>query len=96
MPDKQKIVKAREAVDAYRLAHTQLYSGGWYKGIPEAHTPLLNTMLSDLKKQDFNSLDEFFTASEELNMQELGFKDKADFDSKATDADRKALEGKWR
>ena len=51
--NKQKVLKGREAVDAYRLAHTQLYSKGWYKGIPEEHTPLLNTMLADLKKQDF-------------------------------------------
>lgn len=68
--NKQKILRGREAVDSYRLAHTQLYADGWHKGIPEEHTPLLNTMLADLKKQDFNSLDEFFTASDELNTTE--------------------------
>ena len=96
MSDKRKVLKGREAVDAYRTAHTNLYLDGWYKGISEAHTPLLEQLLKDLSEQGFNSLDEFFTASWELNIQELGFKDKADFDSKATDADRKALEGKWR
>lgn len=37
---KGKIKKGREAVDAYRTTHTGLYIDGWYKGIPEAHTPL--------------------------------------------------------
>ncbi len=63
MPNKQQILKGREAADAYRAVHTQLHSGGWYEGISEAHTPLLEKMLADLKKQGFNSLDEFFTAS---------------------------------
>jgi len=69
--DPQKIQLGRAAVNAYRTAHAQLYSKGWVKGIPEAHTPLLEKMLTDLKKQDFNSLDEFFGANEELNTSEL-------------------------
>lgn len=63
MPDKQKIVKAREAVDAYRQAHYELHSQPWRRTIPEEHTPLLITMLADLKVGGFNSLDEFFAAS---------------------------------
>ena len=95
MLNKQKILKGRDAVDAYRIAHANLYLAGWHKGIPEGHTPLLEKMLVDLKKQDFNSLDEFFNASEELNIQELGFKDRADFDGRCTDADREALNWMW-
>ena len=76
MIDKSKILKGRKAVDAYREAHSQLYFQGWHKGIPEEHTPLLNTMLSEFKKQGFNSLDEFFDASELLNVQELGLEGK--------------------
>ena len=81
MATMEEILKARQAVDAYRIAHTQLYPKGWHKGIPEAHTPLLNTMLADLKKQGFNSLDQFFAASEELN---------------ATDTALTTLEREWR
>ena len=93
--NKQTIKKGRDAVDAYRLAHSQLYAQGWHKGIPEEHTPLLDKMLSDLGKQGFSSLDEFFTASDELNVQELGFKDRVDFATRYKDADRAALEGMW-
>lgn len=92
---KKEILKGREAVDAYRAAHALLYSGGWHKGIPEEHTPLLNTMLVDLKKQGFNTLGEFFAANDELNVQELGFKNRADFEARATKTDREALEGMW-
>jgi hypothetical protein len=71
MPNtKQNVLKGRKAVDTYRTAHTQLYVGGWNKGIPEAHTPLLNTLLTNLKKQGFNSLAEFFQASTELDIAE--------------------------
>ena len=78
---KTQILKGRKAVDAYRVAHTALYAIDPHrKSIPEEHTPLLNTMLDDLKKPSFNSLDEFFAASEELNIQELGFKDRQALD----------------
>jgi len=70
--NKQQVLAGRKAVDAYRIAHTQLYVGGWHKGIPEEHTPLLNILLVNLKMQGFNSLDEFFAASEELNLFEAG------------------------
>ena len=73
MAAKAEVLKGREAVDAYRTVHQQLYSGAYLpRSIPKLHTPLLNTMLADLKKQGFNSLDEFFSASEELNKQEEG------------------------
>jgi hypothetical protein len=93
--EKLGVISARLAVDAYRLAHTQLHSTGWHKGIPQEHTPLLNTMLGEFKKQGFNSLQEFFDASQELNILELGFKSKEDFETKATQAEREALEGMW-
>ena len=89
---KQNIIKGREAVDAYRAAHAQLHSAKWHKGIPEAHTPLLNTMLAGLKKQGFNSLNEFFVDSELLNIRELGFASREDV---KTEADIKALDRMW-
>ncbi len=70
MPD---ILAGRAVVDAYRAAHVLLYTNSLIsaRDIPDAHTPLLNTMLAELKKQGFNSLDEFFTASENLNKQQI-------------------------
>ncbi len=67
-----KILSGRLAVDAYRLAHAQLHSRGWHKGIPDEHTPLLKVMLKALGRQSFNSLGEFEDASEELNAEEFG------------------------
>lgn len=82
MADKTKVLKGREAVDAYRQAHTKLHSKGWHKGMSEEHTPLLDKVLVKFKEQGFNSLEDFFTASEELNLQELGFASILDFQKK--------------
>ncbi len=96
--DEQKrlgVISGRLAVDAYRLVHAQLHSTSWHKGIPEEHTPLLNKLLAELKKEGFNSLDEFFSGSDELNILELGFKSREDFEAKATEAEKEALKGMW-
>lgn len=91
--NKQKILKGRQAVDAYRAAHASLYTTDPRgRSIPDEHTPLLETMLAALKKQGFNSLDEFFAASEQLNHEEAGLAGKTEL----TEADRKVLEGMWR
>lgn len=66
MADKQKVLAGRKAVDAYRIAHTKLYYKPQPANIPEAHTPLLNRMLDALRRLGFNSLDEFFNASDSL------------------------------
>ena len=92
---KDNILAGRTAVDAYRADHAKLYSKPWHKGIPEEHTPLLDNLLADLKGQGFTSLDEFFDASELLNIEELGFTSREDFEAEATEADREALEGMW-
>lgn len=63
---KGKIRKGRKAVEAYRASHSKLYTGGWYKGISEDHTPLLDILKEQLGKQGFNSLQEFFDASATL------------------------------
>ena len=65
-PLRKSILAGREAVNAYREAHTSLYSRGWHKGVSKEHTPLLNKLLNELKEQGFNSLQEFFNASETL------------------------------
>ena len=92
---KENILAGRTAVDAYREDHVKLYSKPWHRGIPEEHTPLLNGLSAKLKERGFDSLDQFFDDSEELNMQELGYKDRQDFEGKAIDADREALERMW-
>jgi len=95
MADKQKVLNGRKAVDAYRADHAKLYDKPWHRGIPEEHTPLLAQLLAELKEQDFNSLDQFFDANDELNAQELGYKDLADLNTKVTDTDLIALGGMW-
>jgi len=91
-----KVLEGRKAVDAYREDHCQLHSKPWHRGIPEEHTPLLNKLLAELNKQGFNSLQEFWDASEELNIQKLGFNSREDFKARALEADRVALRGMWR
>lgn len=93
---KRKILAGRKAVDAYRQAHAELHSKPWHKGVPEEHTPLLEKMLYELAKQDFLTLKDFFDASDEFNIQELGFKDREDFEERARDENREALDGMWR
>ena len=68
MPEinKQKILAGRKAVEAYRTAHAALYKRPRHRGIPEEHTPLIDKILGALKKQGFNSIEEFFDASNEL------------------------------
>ena len=94
--DKGKILASREAVDAYREAHRQLHSKPWHRSIPEEHTPLLDKMLAEFRKQGFNSIQEFFNASDELNVKELGFIDRENFNTRATETDREALRLKWK
>ena len=107
LTDREKILAGRKAVDAYREAHTQLYSKPWHRGIPEEHTPLLEKLVTDLAKLGYAStgkelkdkspeiLAKFWTDSDLLNIQEHGFIDKKDFENRATEADREALELKW-
>ena len=65
------------------------------KDIPKEHTPLLNAMLDELKEQGFNSLRELFTASRQMNVLELGFDSIEGFETRATEAEKAALEGMW-
>lgn len=67
MANKQQVLKGRKAVGAYREAHTLLHKKPYYRKVHEDHTPLLNKMVDALKKQGFDSIQEFFDASDELN-----------------------------
>ena len=102
------ISRGRKAVEAYRKAHAKLHEQGWRKGISEDHTPLLEKLVADLEaagvvssETDFECkktkvLAEFWAASDEQNVKELGFVDRKDFDEKATKEDKDALRLKWR
>jgi hypothetical protein len=92
---RDRVELGRKAVSDYRTAHAQLHAQSHYPQIHDDHTPLLEKLKGDLKEPGFATLDEFFTQSEKLNITELGFEDKADFEAKATQADREALEAKW-
>jgi len=103
-----QILKGRKVVDAYRASHAQLYLGSWNKDIPAQHTPLLEKLVLDAEvdgfisiKPDFISrkdeiLATFFDASEELNMKQLGFKDRKDFERRAKPEDWAKLEEMWK
>lgn len=67
---KENVLAGRSFVDEYRGEHTKLYDKGWHKGIPQEHTPLLYSLLNKLNAKQFNSLQEFFAASDELNIEE--------------------------
>ena len=92
---RSKILSGRKAVDAYRLAHSQLYLTGWHKGIPEEHTPMLNASLAELKKHGFISLQEFGDASQEMNIKELGSASKSEFLKRTKPVDYERLMLKW-
>lgn len=104
---KGRILAGREVVGTYRKAHTKLHSRPWHKDVPEEHTPLLIKLVNTLDKLGFASaqtdfepkkteiLAKFWEASDLLNIQELGFIDREDFDTNATDADRQALREMW-
>ena len=90
-----KILEGRKAVDVYREDHYQLHSKPWHRDIPKEHTPLLSKLLTELEQQGFNSFQELWDASEELNIQQLGFNSRADFEARATKSDHEALERMW-
>ncbi len=92
---KEKIEAGRGAVDNYRTAHTWLHAGGWYPEIHDDHTRLLGKLKSELTGQGFTSLAEFFNQSELVNITELGFADRVNFEMRGTEANREALEQKW-
>lgn len=71
MPNKQDILKGREAVEDYRKAHHELHLRPWDKFVSAKHTPLLDKLKVALSVLGFNSLDEFFAASEQLNTEEI-------------------------
>jgi len=96
--ERDKVLRVRKAVDAYREAHSLIHSVPWHKGVPEEHTaPLLQLKkaLVELGYKEEAALNDAFTDSDLLNIQELGFTDRDDFEARATEADKLALEEEW-
>ena len=89
--ERLRVTNGRTAVDAYRLAHAELHSQPWVSDVPSKHTPLLEQMLKELNNQGFKWLDEFFTASDELNVEEAGLTGQMEL----TKEDAKVLDGMW-
>lgn len=97
------LTRGRDAVNAYRYAHTMLYKNGWYRGVSEDHTPLLVAMVNTLEKEGYTSayanfepkkteiLQKFWYASDTQNVQECGFSSLETF---YNELDKKRKEGK--
>lgn len=92
----------RAFVDAYRYEHGILHSKPYDRGVHDQHTGWLEILVQRLEKAGFSSteiefepkkteiLAKFFEASNLLNIQELGFKDRADFDLKLAELNKDA------
>ncbi len=93
--EKQQVQDGRQAIEAYRRAHRELHAGGWSKNLTGEHQKLLDTLLADLEKQGFASLEQFASASQELNIAEVGLSSKEELETKATEAQRQAIERMW-
>ena len=66
MAEIEKILAGRIVVDTYRESHRQLHLQPWHKGIPDAHTPLLQKMKKDLKALGFETIDSLFIANKAI------------------------------
>lgn len=87
------LTRGRDYVNAYRYAHQQLYTRGWYRGISEDHTPLLKAMVEAIKSEGYTTtyltfeyqktdiLQKFWYASDTQNAKELGYSSLEDFNS---------------
>ena len=103
-----EVTRGRDAVNAYRYAHTMLYVNGWYRGISEDHTPLLVAMVGALEKEGYISkrvtweerktqiLHDFWYASDTQNAKELGYTSLGDFYDRASKMDRQSFKSKWK
>jgi len=85
------MTRGRDAVNAYRHAHNQLYVNGWYRGISEDHTPLLVAVVKLMEKEGYTSaelefeqkkteiLGKFWLDSDTQNVRRFGFDSLEDF-----------------
>jgi len=69
--DKETILAAKTAIEAYLQAHDALHAGVWSKDTPDDHTPLVNKLTTDLQAQGFGSVQEFMAAEKELAVEEF-------------------------
>ncbi len=59
-------------VDKYRRKHAQLSSKGWYRDLSKNHTPLFNEMKTGLEQLGFDSLQKFWNASKQKELNDTG------------------------
>jgi len=98
------VTRGRDAVNAYRLAHDKLSENGWYKGLSDDHTPLLEALLSAMEKEGYISggaflaarsrdiLSSFWGDSNDQNAKELGYDNEYELIKKI---DRLTVEGRY-
>lgn len=82
------ILDGRKVVDAYRLAHAQLYTFATSRlTIPQEHSPLIQKMQDGLRALGFASEDDFREANNELCAKDMGYKSMANFEAHCTGAE---------
>jgi len=95
MASVEAVKAGRAAVEKYRAARQWQHENLTGKAVHDNKT-ILAELKAELSEQKFASIDEFFMASDEQNIKELGLENVADFNSKATEDNYIALQGKWK
>lgn len=56
------LTRCRDAVNAYRYAHSMLNRDGWYRGISEDHIPLLEALVLAMESEGYMSVEPIWEA----------------------------------
>jgi hypothetical protein len=93
-----ELTKCRDAVNAYRYAHDQISSKGWYRGLSDDHTVLLQALVNEIERQggyktnntslasqSSDILKQFYNDSDTQNAVELGFESVESLNAEITD-----------
>ena len=82
------VLKGRAAVNEFRKAHEKMYSQlKTAEARSQQHNKLMGIMTWELSQAGYTSVDDFTKSSELMNVKQLGFEDKKDFDEKKTTSD---------
>jgi len=90
--EKTAVEKGREVIDAYRKAHAEFKPSEQSVAFGKLFNEL-NDLGLDKDKYPFYV---FFEKSQLYNIESLGFDDKADFESSATEEDKETLKSMWK
>ena len=85
---RETVLDGRKVVNAYRLAHAQLYTFATSRlTISQEHSPLIQKMQDGLKALGFASEDDFREANNDLCAKDMGLKSMSDFEAHCTGAE---------